>query len=216
MTIEDDIAFLERVPALAILGRDALRILAIGTENRYVHEGVTLFAEGEQADGAYVVQEGSFDLVSRDNGTADASVGPGTLIGEVALISETRRPVSAVAREPSSVVRIPRQLFLKMLESDPDAARAHARRARGTRQSDGRRIRPRARRAGGRTAAQVNRRGRGRAAASGAENPGARIRRGDRSRTRQQGLAQRRARERPRGSRSSPMCGMSSPITTSC
>ncbi len=121
MTIEDDIAFLERIPALAVLGRDALRILAIGTENRYVHEGVTLFGEGEQADGAYVVQEGSFDLVTRDNGTATV-VGPGTLIGEVALISETRRPVSAVAREPSSVVRIPRQLFLKMLESDPNAA----------------------------------------------------------------------------------------------
>jgi CRP-like cAMP-binding protein len=121
MTIEDDIAFLERVPALAILGRDALRILAIGTENRYVHEGVTLFGEGEQADGAYVVQEGSFDLVKRDNGAATV-VGPGALIGEVALISETRRPVSAVAREPSSVVRIPRQLFLKVLESDPDAA----------------------------------------------------------------------------------------------
>ncbi len=121
MTIEDDIAFLQRVPALAILGRDALRILAIGTENRYVHEGVTLFGEGEQADGAYVVQEGSFDLVKRDNGAATV-VGPGALIGEVALISETRRPVSAVAREPSSVVRIPRQLFLKVLESDPDAA----------------------------------------------------------------------------------------------
>jgi len=121
MTIEDDIAFLQRVPALAILGRDALRILAIGTENRYVHEGVTLFGEGEQADGAYVVQEGSFELVKRDNGAATV-VGPGALIGEVALISETRRPVSAVAREPSSVVRIPRQLFLKVLESDPDAA----------------------------------------------------------------------------------------------
>jgi len=121
MSIEDDIAFLQRVPALAVLGRDALRILAIGTENRYVHEGVTLFGEGEQADGAYVVQEGSFDLVKRDNGAATV-VGPGALIGEVALISETRRPVSAVAREPSSVVRIPRQLFLKVLESDPDAA----------------------------------------------------------------------------------------------
>jgi CRP-like cAMP-binding protein len=121
MSIEDDIAFLQRVPALAVLGRDALRILAIGTENRYVHEGVTLFGEGEQADGAYVVQEGSFDLVTRDNGAATV-VGPGALIGEIALISETRRPVSAVAREPSSVVRIPRQLFLKMLESEPDAA----------------------------------------------------------------------------------------------
>jgi len=121
MSIEDDIAFLQRVPALAVLGRDALRILAIGTENRYVHEGVTLFGEGEQADGAYVVQEGSFDLVTGEKGTATV-VGPGALIGEVALISETRRPVSAVAREPSSVVRIPRQLFLKTLEGYPDAA----------------------------------------------------------------------------------------------
>ena len=50
------------------------------------------------------------------------AVGPGALIGELALISETKRPVSAVARESSNVVRIPRQLFLKMLESDADAA----------------------------------------------------------------------------------------------
>ena len=64
MSIEDDIAFLERVPALRLLGRDALRILAIGSENRYIHEGISLFGEGEDADGAYVVQEGSFDLVS--------------------------------------------------------------------------------------------------------------------------------------------------------
>ena len=112
MTIEDDIAFLERVPALSILGRDALRILAIGSENRYVHEGVSLFEEGQDADSAYVVQEGSFDLVSQQNGAAATVAGPGALIGEIALISETRRPVSAVAREPSSVVRIPRQLFL--------------------------------------------------------------------------------------------------------
>ena len=123
MSIEDDIAFLQRVPALAILGRDALRILAIGTENRYVHEGVTLFGEGEQADGAYVVQEGSFDLVSRENGSSRATVvGPGALIGELALVTEMKRAVSAVAREPSSVVRIPRQLFLKTLEGYPDAA----------------------------------------------------------------------------------------------
>jgi CRP-like cAMP-binding protein len=123
MTIEDDIAFLERVPALAILGRDALRILAIGSENRYIHEGVSLFGEGEDADGAYVVQEGSFELVSEKNrNIAPTTVGPGALIGEIALLAETNRPVTAIAREPSTVVRIPRQLFMKMLESDPDAA----------------------------------------------------------------------------------------------
>ena len=123
MSIEDDIAFLERVPALQLLGRDALRILAIGSESRYIHEGTLLFGEGEDADSAYVVQEGSFDLVSQESGVAPTVVGPGALIGEPALISETRRPVSAVAREPSSVVRISRQLFLKMLDGYPDAAR---------------------------------------------------------------------------------------------
>jgi hypothetical protein len=40
MTIEDDISFLQRVPALSLLGRDALRILAIGSEARYIHEGM--------------------------------------------------------------------------------------------------------------------------------------------------------------------------------
>ena len=123
MTIEDDIAFLERVPALSILGREALRIIAIGSESRYVHEGNALFGEGDDADGAYVVQEGSFELVSRKNGRiAPMIAGRGALIGELALLTETRRPVSAVAREPSSVVRIPRQLFLKTLDGYPDAA----------------------------------------------------------------------------------------------
>ena len=123
MTIEDDIAFLQRVPALSLLGRDALRILAIGSEARYIHEGMTLFGEGEDADGAYVVQEGSFELVSRNGRTAETSViGPGTLIGELALLTEAKRPATATAREPSSVVRITRQLFLKMLEGYPDAA----------------------------------------------------------------------------------------------
>jgi CRP-like cAMP-binding protein len=123
MTIEDDIAFLQRVPALSILGREALRILAIGAENRQVREGVSLFSEGEDADGGYVVQEGSFELAARENEKLDpVVVGPGALLGEIALITQTKRPVSAVALEPSSVMRIPRQLFMKMLESDPMAA----------------------------------------------------------------------------------------------
>ena len=122
MTIEDDIAFLERVPALAVLGRDALRIIAIGSESRYVHEGTALYSAGEGADAAYVVQEGSFDLVAEKNGVEPSIAGRGVLIGELALLIETKRTVSAIAREPSSVWRITRQLFMKTLEGYPDAA----------------------------------------------------------------------------------------------
>jgi CRP-like cAMP-binding protein len=71
-----------------------------------------------------VVQDGSFDLIAQKNSSiAPTIAGPGMLIGEIALITEGKRPVTAVAREPSSVVRIPRQLFLKTLDGYPDAAR---------------------------------------------------------------------------------------------
>src|SRR6185295_11118652 len=123
MAIEDDINFFEKVPTLSMLGRGALRILAIGAESRYVHSGETLFAVGDDADGGYVVQEGSFRLSPRGGDNAKSiKVGVGTLLGELALFTETTRPVTATALEPSTVLRIPRPLFLKMLEGYPDAA----------------------------------------------------------------------------------------------
>jgi CRP-like cAMP-binding protein len=124
MSIDDDISFLNRVPTLALLGREPLRILAISAESRYVHEGDVLFREGEAADGAFVVQEGSFTLTSEhiSPGLEPVSIGPGTLLGELALLTSTVRPVTATALEASSVIRIPRTLFLRMLDGYPDAA----------------------------------------------------------------------------------------------
>jgi CRP-like cAMP-binding protein len=121
MAIDDDITFLERVPTLSLLGRQALRILAIGAETRYIHSGEVLFKRGDEADGAYVIQEGRFKLSSNDGD--ELTVGPCTLLGEVALFSETRRPATARALEPSTVLRIPRFLFVRMLDSFPEAAR---------------------------------------------------------------------------------------------
>jgi CRP-like cAMP-binding protein len=124
MTIEDDIAFFERVPTLNMLGRAALRILAIGAESRYVHPGEVLFSAGDVADSGFIVQEGTFSLTSRQaEAGEDVVVGRATLLGELALLTETVRPVTATAKEPSTVLRIPRTLFLKMLEGYPDAAK---------------------------------------------------------------------------------------------
>jgi CRP-like cAMP-binding protein len=123
LSIEDDIAFIERVPTLRMLGRTALRILAIGAESRYVHQGEVLFNVGDTTDCGYVIQEGSFSLATSGSKSAgEVIAGPGTLLGELALIAETKRPATATAREPSTVIRISRSLFLKMLEGYPEAA----------------------------------------------------------------------------------------------
>jgi CRP-like cAMP-binding protein len=122
MSIDDDIAFLEQVPMLAQLGESALRILAIGAESYSVSEGETLFAPGESADCAYVVQHGSFVIKPQAANGLESIAEPGSLLSESALLIETPRHATATAREDSIVLRISRAMFLKMLESNPPAA----------------------------------------------------------------------------------------------
>ena len=101
-----------------------MRILAIGAENRYVHSGEALFGEGEDGRRRLCGAGRSFALSTNPSlRRGSVAVGPVTLLGELALITETKRPMTATALEPSSVVRIPRSLFLKMLESFPESAR---------------------------------------------------------------------------------------------
>jgi len=127
MSIEDDIALLDRVPTLKMLGLEALRIIAIGAESRVVRGGDILFREGQEADSAYVVVSGNFALTREDTpveaGQPPAvNVGSGTLLGEMALITQTQRPATATATEVSSVLRIPRSIFMRTVESYPDVA----------------------------------------------------------------------------------------------
>jgi CRP-like cAMP-binding protein len=120
MTIEDDVKLLERVPFLRLVGRAGLRIIAIGAEQRYVHGGEVLFHKNTPADSSYVVQEGAFRV---GEGSLSFNAGPGTLLAEMAMIADTQHTMTATAITPSTVIRIPRSLFLKMLEGYPDAAR---------------------------------------------------------------------------------------------
>jgi CRP-like cAMP-binding protein len=121
MSIEDDVALLERVPTLHLLGTPALRMLAIGSEQRGFARGDVLFNAGEDADAGFVVQRGAFRI--EDGGGAEIVAGPGALIGELALIAAMRRPSTATAIENAAVIRIARSLFQRVLESDPAAAR---------------------------------------------------------------------------------------------
>jgi CRP-like cAMP-binding protein len=122
MTIEDEIGLLERVPTLRRLGGGALRSLAIAAESLALQAGDVLFSAGDTADAAFVVQEGSLSLKPDGPGQGEVVAGPGTLLGETALLAPTKRPATAIAREPARVLRISRGTFLKILDSYPEAA----------------------------------------------------------------------------------------------
>ena len=122
MTIEDEIAFLEQVPFFRTLSGGALRSLAIAAETYSMQPGEVLFMAGEAADGAYIIQQGSVSLKPEKGSSDEIIAGPGTLLGETALLTRTTRPATATAREASTVLRVSRSTFLKILDSYPEAA----------------------------------------------------------------------------------------------
>jgi len=124
MSLEDDIAFFEKLPSFAALGKPALHVLAIGAETKRLSNGAVLFYAGELTDGGYVVQEGALLLEASSVRDGKQFVaGPGTLVGELALLTDTVRPATAIAKGQTVVIRISRSSFRKMLEGYPDAAR---------------------------------------------------------------------------------------------
>jgi CRP-like cAMP-binding protein len=99
----------------------AIQVLAIGAEQRDFDYGDELFHAGDVADSGFVVRSGSFRVAAA--GMADVVADPASLIGELALLVQMDRPGTATALERSSVIRISRSLFLRVLESHPEAAR---------------------------------------------------------------------------------------------
>lgn len=120
MALQDDVRNLASVPALRDLEQDALRLIAFAGETRILRAGDVLFDHGDVSDCGYVVLGGAIAL---ETGHEQATiVRPPALIGAAALIAETIRPAKAVAREPSSVLKISRGLFHRVLSEFPDSA----------------------------------------------------------------------------------------------
>jgi CRP-like cAMP-binding protein len=123
MALEDDVAKLARHEIFAALEPDALRLLAFSAESRVLRAGDVLFRRGEVSTGGYVVLSGSIALDASEGGrSASRIVRPPALIGEIALVTGTNRPATAIAREPSTVLRISQQLFRRVLSEDPAGA----------------------------------------------------------------------------------------------
>ncbi|MGO8846177.1 MAG: cyclic nucleotide-binding domain-containing protein [Methylocella sp.] len=123
MGLDDNIGRLACNPTFAMIEPDALRLLAFSGDTLILRAGDVLFRRDEISNGGFVVLTGSVALDTSGHGASTARiVRPPGLIGEYALLTETRRPATAIAREPSTVLRISRPLFLRILQEFPESA----------------------------------------------------------------------------------------------
>src|SRR5690606_20126482 len=124
MALDDDIRILESVRLLEDFTPEQLRLLAFGAETIRLKAGRELFQEGAAADCAFVVARGSVELYREIGGRRVilGTAGPACLLGELALITGTRRLTAAVAATDIEVMRLNRSLFRRILEEYPEVA----------------------------------------------------------------------------------------------
>ncbi len=104
---------------------EQLRLLAFGAEQISLPASRRLYREDDEADSAYVVIAGAVAVFREVDGGRQPVlvVGPGAMLGELALIADTRRMTSAEASAPTDALRLNRRMFRRILEEYPETAR---------------------------------------------------------------------------------------------
>lgn len=100
----------------ALAPEDARRVLAAGTALT-LPQGWSPIAAGTAADKAYLITEGE---VSVRKGSAEiATLGPGSVVGESAIVNKTLRSATIVALTPLKVVHFTSERLGSLAEEIP-------------------------------------------------------------------------------------------------
>ena len=119
MSLEQDVRGMAGTRPFSLMPREALQLLAFSCERRSYRPGDILFSAGEAADCAYFLLSGEVELSA--NG-AQRTVRRGALLGESALASELTRLSQARAVTAATALRVPREIFRRVLTEFPDVA----------------------------------------------------------------------------------------------
>ena len=122
MALVDDLENFSRIPLFAVFDPRAMNALVFRSEARELRAGDLLFRRDEISDGGFILTAGRIEFFSQDDSAPAYVAEPWTLIGEMALMIETTRPVTAIAAESSTVLKIARAQFVELLDRHPVAA----------------------------------------------------------------------------------------------
>ena len=99
------------------LGRRELEEIAKLVDEVDIPAGKVLMRQGERGSEMFIVAKGRFSI--ERNGQHLRDVGPGTSIGEIALLSEGLRTATVTAAEPSRILLAGHREFHTLMDAHP-------------------------------------------------------------------------------------------------
>lgn len=118
---------IKRIPRFADLTPRASDMLCRHASVRRYDRGAPIFFEGDPCEFLYIVLEGEVriaKLLESGREVIMDFIWPGESFGEVALMDGDGFPANATAKQPTRVIQLPRDTYLRMLKECPEVARS--------------------------------------------------------------------------------------------
>jgi CRP-like cAMP-binding protein len=121
MSIQDDVELLRRIPMFAKVEPAKLKLLAFTSERIVYESGQDLFRQGDTADAAYIIVDGSADVIvdSPKGPLTVANLGKNEFIGEIGILCDVPRTATVRAAGRLVTLRISKDLFFRMVSDFP-------------------------------------------------------------------------------------------------
>lgn len=123
-------ALLKSSAVFSHLDDESRAALAAALEPRFVRRGDIVMLQGDVADGMYLVASGRLQVILEpDEGDSPAiltEVGPGHVVGEMALLTDGPRTATVVARRDSHILFMASDAFARVVGNHPGALRGVA------------------------------------------------------------------------------------------
>jgi ABC-type multidrug transport system fused ATPase/permease subunit len=124
--LNEIVSVLMSIPLLAGIDRSKLKLLAFTSERVQFDKGQEVFHQGDAGNNAYVIIKGKADVVleSASGPKTVAQLGANDVFGEMALLAKIPRSTSIRAATDLTLIRISRDVFVRMVEENSEIALA--------------------------------------------------------------------------------------------
>ena len=124
MSIDQEVEILRKIPLFANIDPAKLKLMAFASPRVTYRKGESLFYQGDVGDSAYIIVEGSADIIlETDKGPLTvATVKGDDIVGEIAILCDVPRTATVTAREELVTLQITKELFFQMVTDFPEMA----------------------------------------------------------------------------------------------
>ncbi len=121
MSIEQEVEILRKIPLFANVEPAKLKLMCFASERITFKQGQSLFEQGDVGDSAYIIIEGSADVIVTTEGPmVVAQLGKNDIVGEIAILVDIPRTATVTATSELTTLKVTKDLFFRMVSDFPE------------------------------------------------------------------------------------------------